>query len=567
MSPAHRARLVVQLLDEALELGEGTRQQFLDRACGNDKELRQELEALLAEETAGDGSFLEVPAAVAAGKVSPSAPTQTLPSGSGPSGSGPSGSGASGSQPGSPSQPEQLGPYRIVERLGRGGMGTVYLGEQEQPIRRRVALKVIDSIHDDLRARRFAAECQALAHLSHPNVASLYEVGASDDGQTFVAMELVEGNTITAWCDRHELRLRQRMELFLGVCAGVRHAHEKGILHRDLKPSNVLVTEVDGRPTAKVIDFGIARALDEPLLADTPQLTREHQIIGSPAFMSPEMVFGSRDVDTRSDVYALGIVLYEMLAGALPFDPKKQSLASLLGSVTRGSPPIPSLRFADLELEQRQAIAKGRQLSEDKLRRRLVGDLDAIVSKAIAFDREKRYSSPADLAADLERHLQIQPVVARPAAFSYVLGRYLRRRAGFVGALTALILAMAAGVIVSTHEARRANREAERALLAAERSGRDARRARLAQAEGQEVLQFVVDLFEVADPERNPNAPVDVRQLLDRGAERLRHELADQPLARARLLHTISDIYTKLARFEQAEDVANEGLALREAEL
>ncbi len=552
MSEAHRERLVVQILDEALELADDAREAFLDRACGADGELRQELEALLAEEIREDDSFLAVPAVFAGGELPAKTLTQARPS----------------ALPSAESlRPERLGPYRVVGELGRGGMGRVYLGEQEEPIHRRVALKVIDAIHDDHRTRRFTAECQALAHLTHPNIASLYEVGTTEDDQPFVAMELVEGSAITDWCDRHQVPLRQRIELFFGVCAGVRHAHEKGILHRDINPSNVLVTEVDGKPTAKVIDFGIARALDEPLLADTPQLTREHQIIGSPAFMSPEMAFGGRDVDTRSDVYALGIVLYELLAGVLPFDLREQSLAALLGSLAKGTLPAPSRRFAELQPEQREEIAGSRKLSEVKLRQRLSGDLDAIVSRAIAYEREQRYSSPADLAADLERHLAIQPVTARPSAFSYVLGRYLRRRAGFVSALAALTLAMAMGVVVSTREARRANREAEWALLAAQRSGQQARRARLAQAEGQEVLRFVVDLFEVADPERDPQTPVDVRQLLDTGAERLRHELADQPLARARLLLTISDIYTKLARFEQAEALAVEALELREAEL
>ena len=552
MSEAQRERLVLQILGEALGLTEGAREAFLDRACGTDGELRQELEELLAEHLAGDDGFLEVPAVFVGGELQAKTLTQSQPTTRAPT---------------APTRPERLGPYRVVGELGRGGMGCVYLGEQEKPIRRRVALKVIDAIHDDHGARRFAAECQAQAHLSHPNVASLYEVGATEGDQPFVAMELIEGSAITDWCDQHQVSLRQRIELFFGVCAGVRHAHEKGILHRDIKPSNVLVTEVDGQPMAKVIDFGIARALDEPLLADSPRLTREHQIVGSPAFMSPEMVFGERDVDTRSDVYALGIVLYELLAGILPFDLREQSLAVLLGSLAKGTLPAPSQRFAELEPEQREDIARRRKLSESKLRQRLSGDLDAIIKQAIAYDREQRYSSPADLAADLERHLAIQPVTARPPALPYLLGRYLRRRAGSVSALAALILAMAAGIVVSTREARRANREAELAMLAAQRSGREARRARLAQAEGQEVLRFVVDLFEVADPERDPQAPVDVRQLLETGAERLRHELVDQPLARARLLHTISDIYTKLARFEQAEDLAVEALELREAEL
>ena len=531
---ADRERLVIELLSKALELDDDDRRSFLDRKCGADEELREELEALLAEESEIEDSFLEVPpaAGLADGQIgvnSEDSPTLDMPSAFLP-------------RP----RPERLGPYRVVDTLGQGGMGTVYLGQQEQPVRRRVALKVIDAIHDSRQVRRFAIECQALAHLNHPNVASLYEVGVTEDDQPFVAMELVEGDAITAWCDQHKLRLRQRIELFFGVCAGVRHAHEKGILHRDLKPSNVLVTEVDGRPTAKVIDFGIARALDGPLLAEGARASLDHQIVGSPAYMSPEAAAGQRDVDTRSDVYSLGLLLYELLAGVLPFDLEGQSLATVLQRLARDDLSALGKRFSDLEPEHRQRIAERRMLRAERLQHRLRGDLGAIVSQATARDREQRYSSPADLAADLERHLANQPVAARPPSFSYLLGRTLRRRMGVVSAVSALILVLAAGIVASTREARRANLEARQA---------------------REVSRFLVDLFEIADPERSPEEPVDVRELLDRGAERLRHELVDQPLARARLLHTICEIYTKMALFEQAEALALEALELRQAEL
>ncbi len=532
---ADHERLVIELLSGALELDGDARRSFLDRRCAANAPLREELDALLEEEeSATHDNFLELsPAGLAGGRLAATGGySQTLVM-------------TSGFQPRPSPRPDRLGPYRVVGTLGRGGMGTVYLGEQEQPVRRRVALKVIDAIHDSQHVKRFAIECQALARLSHPNVASLYEVGTTADDHPFVAMELVEGDAITAWCDQHKLRLRQRIELFTGVCAGVRHAHEKGILHRDLKPSNVLVTEVDGRPTAKVIDFGIARAIDEPLFADVAPPTLEHQVVGSPVYMSPETATGEC-VDTRSDVYSLGLLLYELVAGVLPFDLEGQTLFAVLRRLAKDDQPAPSERFADLEPECRQEIAECRKLSTGSLRRRLRGDLDAIVSKAIARDREQRYSSPADLATDLERHLKSHPVVARPRSFSYVLGRTLRRRIGVVSAVSALVLALAAGVVASTREARRANLEAQRA---------------------REISRFLVDLFEVADPERNPEQPVDVRELLDRGAEKLRGELGAQPLDRARLLHTISDIYTKMALFEPAEALAAEALELRRSEL
>ncbi len=533
-SEVERERRIVELLGRALELEGSAQRKFLDGSCLGDPDLRAEIDAMLEEDSAFGDSFLEAPA-VASFSDTPTRELRDDDSMQSP-------------------VPEWIGPYRIAGTLGQGGMGTVYLGEQEEPVRRRAAIKVLGAIHDRRRLRRFAAESQALARLHHPNVASLYEVGTTDEEHPYVAMEPVDGTAITLWCDQRRLPLKERIELFFGVCAGVRHAHEKGVLHRDLKPDNVLVTEVDGRPTAKVIDFGIARALGDPLHSDSGPMTLENQIVGSPAYMCPEAAAGVRDVDTRSDVYSLGLLLYELLAGVPPFDTRGVDLVILLRRVAREERPAPNARFAELDSERQGEIAGARGLGGARaLARRLRGDLDAIVAKAIALDPDNRYGSPADLAADLERHLDHQPVVARPATLAYVARRFLRRRSGLVASIALLILALAVGVVARTGEARRANLEA--------------RRATRTLAESQAVSEFLVGLFEVADPRRARGENVTARELLDAGAEQLRYRFSDQPLAKARIMGTIGGIYSQLGVYERAEALLKAGLAIHEAEL
>ena len=449
----------------------------------------------------------------------------------------------------------QLGPYRILETLGTGGMGTVYLAEQHEPVYRRVALKVLND-HRPRSHRRFAIEGAALARLSHPNVASLYDCGITDEDLPFMAMELVEGTIITEWCEARRLGLRQRVELVINVCRGVRHAHEKGILHRDLKPSNVLVTEFDGRPVAKVIDFGIASSIDEPPRGSGSGLTGE-ELVGSPGYMSPEAfpadADGPMDVDTRSDVYSLGLVFYELAAGVSPFGAHGSPIEILLRRLSEKVPPVASVRFAGLPPDERLRIAAQRSLAPRKLERLLRGDLDAILAKALEYHKDRRYSSPADLADDLERWLGHFPVLARPSSVGYRTARFVRRRLGTVTAAALLVLSLTAGLVTSLIQVGRTHQEIERTQAAL--------------AEARQVSDFLVDLFEVADPERSPGAAATPRELLDRGAERLREELADQPLARARLLYTIGTIYTRMALFEPAEELMAESLKIRRAEL
>ena len=512
-------RRALALLQEALMEPSERRQALIEQRCGEDRALEAELLELLAEASATHDGFLEVPVA----KIL-------------------------GSEPGSirdSPPPEKMGAYRVVELLGKGGMGTVWLGEQDLPVRRRVALKVIRWVHGQSGRHRFAVECQALAKLSHPNVAALYEVGQTEDGRPFLAMELIEGQNISEYCRRHQLRLRNRLELFLGVCAAVRHAHEKGILHRDIKPSNVLVSEVDGKPLAKVIDFGIARIFDDPILSASSVPT-ETTIAGSPAYMSPEAARGASAVDTRSDVYSLGLLLYKLLVDTLPFEADRQTIFLLRQHVSRLMLPTPSERFKALAPAVRGRIAESHGLGEKSLLRHLRGDLDAIVQRAIAFDPADRYSSPADLAADLERYLEIRPVSVRKATWSYALSRLVRRRFAWVAATVAVILALGAGAVMSTVEAHRARLEVERS---------------------QQFSSFLVELFALSDPDRDPSQAETSRELLDRGAEELVDEFVGQPLDRARLAHAISGVYLRLGLHERAESLAEMALRLRQAEL
>ena len=505
------------LVSQALELEVADQGPFLDRACGADAALRAEVEALLeAERDLAPPDFLEVPAV--AGLLRNQEPGRL---------------------------PENVGRYRILDRLGEGGMGTVYLAEQEEPVRRRVALKVIRVLHRRHLRRRFAAECQALARLNHPSIAAMYEVGTTDDSEflPWVAMEYVDGETITRYCDRARLGVVERLRIFLGVCGAIRHAHEKGLLHCDLKPGNVLVTEVEGTPLPKVIDFGIARAVDEPLI-ESGEGTRE-MVLGSPPYISPEATRagGRHHLDARTDVYSLGLLLYELLVGNLPFETPSSDLLSFVREIHECDAAAPSRHFASLAPPTAERLAAQRGTEAPALARRLRGDLDAIVGKAVSRDPTRRYGSPADLAADLERHLGHRPIEARPPTTSYLLGRFARRHVGGVITATLLTGALVSGLIARSIEAER---------------------ARKALAESEQVRRFMVELFQASNPEQTQSEELTVRELLDQGATRLRGELVDQPEARARFLQTIGSIYTKLGELESAADVIAEALAIRQ---
>ncbi len=359
-----------------------------------------------------------------------------------------------------------IGPYQLLEVIGQGGMGEVWLAEQRTPVRRRVALKLIKAGMDTREVvARFESERQALAMMDHPAIAKVFEAGSTPEGRPYFAMEYVAGVAITHYCDKHRLPTRRRLELFTRVCEGVQHAHRKAIIHRDLKPSNILVSEVDGKPIPKIIDFGIAKATAQSLTARTA-FTRFGTVVGTPEYMSPEQAgSAAEDIDTRADVYSLGVVLYELLSGALPLDYRKMAFDEILRSLREEDAPRPSTRVRTLG-EQSTAIAKNRGAEPKTLTRQLRGDLDSIALKALEKDRARRYGSPADLAADIQRYLENKPVAAGPASIAYRARKFAVRYRLWVAAAAAFVVLLVAGVVVSTAEAVRANRERDMARAA-----------------------------------------------------------------------------------------------------
>jgi len=351
-----------------------------------------------------------------------------------------------------PEPGDQIGPYRIVCPLGEGGMGMVYLAEQEQPIVRQVALKVI-KLGMDTRAvlSRFQSEQQALALMDHPNIAQVYEAGSSEQGRPYFAMEYVPGVPITEYCDRQRLDTRRRLELFVQVANAVQHAHQKGVIHRDLKPSNVLVMERDGEAVPKIIDFGLAKATEKHLAEETV-FTEAGVLIGTPEYMSPEQAGGARDIDTRTDIYTLGVLLYEMLVGAVPFDSKALRAAGyeeIRRIIREEDPPAPTTRLLGLGAKASE-VASRRATDAGSLQKQVHGDLEWITMRALEKECARRYPSASEMAADIERHLRHEPVTAGPTAAAYRLRKFVSRHWSVVGACAAAAVFLLAGAAVST---------------------------------------------------------------------------------------------------------------------
>jgi serine/threonine protein kinase/tetratricopeptide (TPR) repeat protein len=449
--------------------------------------------------------------------------------------------------------PEWIGTYRILQVLGEGAMGVVYHAEETDPVRREVALKVV---RPGLGSRevlaRFDAERQALAVMNHPGIAQVFSAGATETGQPYFAMELVHGLPITAYCDLRKLSVARRVELFIGVCQAVQHAHQKGVIHRDLKPSNVLVAEHDGRPYAKVIDFGIAKAVGSHL---TPAsvVTRWGQAIGTPAYMSPEQASSpGLDIDTRSDIYSLGVMLYELLVGRLPVDPEAVGLNAFFARLASGetNPHIPSARVHALGRDE-TGIAASRGTHVGHLAGQIKGDLDWIVMKALEPDRSRRYESANGLAMDLQRHLSDDPVSARPPTTVYRFTKFARRHRAAVLAVVIVTVVIAASAVLATVGLLRARR----AELRAEREA----------AATRQLATVVQDALRALDPKAS--RPVSPREILDQGAERIRRSLGDQPVVQAEIDQTIGTVYSSLAMYEPARALLESALRVREHEL
>ena len=454
------------------------------------------------------------------------------------------------------SQARSIGPYQLIRKLGEGGMGQVWLAEQTAPIKRQVALKLIRvGRFDDSVLQRFYAERQSLAMMDHPAIAKVFDAGATPDGQPYFVMEYVPGQPITDYCDRKRLNIRERLELFIKVCEGAQHAHQKAVIHRDLKPANILVVEVDGKPVPRIIDFGLAKAASPQLDGET-LVTRAGGWVGTPGYMSPEQADPAiMDVDTRTDVYSLGAVLYVLLTGSLPFESKKRRPDDFLRRLREDDPLRPSSKVsADKETSKHTAEARG--ADPRQLVSLLHGDLDWITMKALEKDRARRYGSPMELAADIGHYLRNEPVTARPASVGYRARKYLLRHKALVAGAAAVLLVLVAGVITSTWQAvkaRRAEAQAKQQSAIAQAVNDFLQKDLLAQASA----------ATQSGPTVKPDPDMKVRTALDRAADRIEGKFAKQPEVEAAIRDTIGQTYTDLGLHAEAGKQLERALDLR----
>ena len=437
-----------------------------------------------------------------------------------------------------------IGPYRLIRKLGEGGMGEVWLAEQSAPVKRHVALKIIKAgRHDKSALIRFDLERQALALMDHPAIAKVFDAGSTAEGQPYFAMEYVAGLSITQYCDEKRLSPNERLLIFTKVCEGVQHAHQKAIIHRDLKPTNILVVEVDGKPVPRVIDFGLAKAISEQSESGT-LVTRAGGLVGTPGYMSPEQMDPMvADVDTRADVYSLGVVLYELLTGVLALDAKQwesKPFHEVLRQVHEEEPTSPSTRLNNDPAAL--AIAEKRSTDPRQLASMLRGDLDWITLKALERDRTRRYGTPAELAADLGRYLRNEPVIARPPTLVYRTKKYVQRHKFGVAAATAAALLLVAFGVMQAVQLRRTTRERDRA---------------------DRVTKFMTGMFKVSNPSEARGNAVTAREILDKSSKDIETGLRKDPELQAQLMETMAQTYAGLGLYRRAQGLVEHARAIQ----